>query len=166
MPTLRLQPWPTAIEDRWILSRLARIDAVLSEQIARFEFAQAARSLYDFVYGELCDWYIELVKARLGEEALDSTLRYLLRETLQICHPLLPFVTEELWSYAREPGEGLLAGVVRTLSCPTPRCSTPMAEHGAWSVVIEATQAVARLAQRGGRRAGGVGRRAARGRGL
>jgi valyl-tRNA synthetase len=104
---------PTAIEDRWILSRLARIDHGLAERLDSYDFAHAAFDLYDFVYGDLCDWYIELVKPRLAGEQrvpLSSTLRYVIRETLQIAHPLIPFVTEEAWSYVRQDGEGLLAG--------------------------------------------------------
>jgi valyl-tRNA synthetase len=106
-------PSPTTVEDRWILSRLARFERELGERIDAYDFSRAALALYDFVYGELCDWYIELVKGRIGEPQLAATLRFLLRETLQLAHPILPFVTEELWQYAREPAEGLLAGTVR-----------------------------------------------------
>ena len=106
-------PEPTAVEDRWILSRLARAERDLGEQIERYDFSRLARSLYDFVYGELCDWYIELVKPRLEEPALQATLRFVLRRTLMLAHPIMPFVTEDLWSHLREDGEGLLAGVVR-----------------------------------------------------
>ena len=91
----------------------------LDERLRKFDFAHAAPELYGFVYGELCDWYVELVKPRLGGEdrdALSSTLRFVLRETLAIAHPLIPFVTEEMWSYVRDDGEGLLAGHAR------PRC--------------------------------------------
>ena len=62
-------PAPTAVEDRWILSRLARAERELAPRIERYDFARAAQALYDFVYGELCDWYIELVKARLADAA-------------------------------------------------------------------------------------------------
>ncbi len=106
-------PSPTAVEDRWILSRLARFERELGERIGAYDFARAALALYDFVYGDLCDWYIELVKGRIDEPELRSTLRFLLRETLQLAHPILPFVTEELWRYAREDDEGLLAGMNR-----------------------------------------------------
>jgi valyl-tRNA synthetase len=108
---------PSAIEDRWILSRLTRIDRTLTERLAGYDFSHAALDLYAFVYGELCDWYVELVKPRLGgpdHAQLSSTLRFVLRETLAIAHPLIPFVTEETWSYVREDGEGLLAGHVRS----------------------------------------------------
>jgi valyl-tRNA synthetase len=133
---------PRAIEDRWILSRLARIDRQLDERFRKFDFAHAAGDLYGFVYGELCDWYVELVKPRLGGEdrdALSSTLRFVLRETLAIAHPLIPFVTEEMWSYVRDDGEGLLAGHARA-ALPTSLLD-PEAD-GAIDRVIAATQAV------------------------
>ena len=106
-------PRPSAIEDRWILSRLGRFEQELAERIAAYDFPRLALALYDFVYGELCDWYIELVKPRLGEPDLDATLRHVLRRTLLLAHPVMPFVTEELWRYVREDGEGLLAGMTR-----------------------------------------------------
>jgi valyl-tRNA synthetase len=102
---------PATVEDRWILSRLERARAEVSGRIERYDFAHAAMALYDFIYGELCDWYLELVKPRLREgrdRQLAATLLYALEETLAIAHPLIPFVTEEIHSYV--PGvAGLLA---------------------------------------------------------
>ncbi len=102
------------VEDRWILSRLAAARATVEQHVEAFDFSHAALALYDFVYGELCDWYLELVKPRLYEaegaerEQLDATLLHVLTETLQLAHPVIPFVTEEIWSFV--PGaEGLLA---------------------------------------------------------
>ncbi len=101
-------PRPRTVEDRWILSRLQRITADTAARIEAFDFAKAALGLYDFVYGELCDWYLELIKGRETDEDLSATLLHVLRETLALAHPLIPFVTEELW--AEVPGaEGLLA---------------------------------------------------------
>jgi valyl-tRNA synthetase len=75
-----------------------------------FEFHHAALGLYDFVFGELCDRYIELVKPRLEDEPdVQATLLLVLRETLALAHPVIPFVTEEIWSHVPE-AEGLLAG--------------------------------------------------------
>ena len=87
----------------------------MTRRLEAFDFAHAALGLYDFVYGELCDWYLELVKGRLAGEgddrvAVSSTLLYVLRETLALAHPMIPFVTEEVWSFVRRPDEGLLAG--------------------------------------------------------
>jgi valyl-tRNA synthetase len=136
------EPRPTEIEDRWILSRLLRIDRGLGERLAGYDFAHAALDLYDFIYRELCDWYLELVKPRFqGSERgeLSSTLRFVLRETLAIAHPLIPFVTEEMWSYVREDGEGLLAGHVRP---PLDAALRDPAAEAAIERMIAATQAV------------------------
>jgi valyl-tRNA synthetase len=136
------QARPGAIEDRWILSRLVRIDRQLRDRLDGYDFSHAALDLYDFIYGELCDWYVELVKPRLREDdhtALDSTLRFVLRETLALAHPLIPFVTEEMWAYVRDEGEGLLAGHVRSRLPDT--LLDPDAE-AALARVIEACQAV------------------------
>ncbi len=110
-------PQPRTVEDRWILSRLQAIEADTRARIDGFDFAKAALGLYDFVYGDLCDWYLELVKPRLSDgadagdrAALGATLLHVLRETIATAHPIIPFVTEELWDllgYAE--AEGLLA---------------------------------------------------------
>jgi valyl-tRNA synthetase len=104
------RPEPATLEDRWILSRLARAKERTAAAIEAYEFHHAALGIYDFVYGELCDWYLELIKPRLygeGEPVADVAL-HVLAETVAMAHPLIPFVTEEIWSYL--PGtEGLLA---------------------------------------------------------
>jgi valyl-tRNA synthetase len=134
-------PLPTAVEDRWILSRLERFELELAQRIEAYDFPRAALALYDFVYGELCDWYIELVKSRIEEPKLRATLRFVLRETLQVAHPVMPFVTEELWQYVREPAEGLLAGVVRA---PREDSAIDADAEAALERVIGATQALRR----------------------
>jgi valyl-tRNA synthetase len=109
-PDVRAAPKPAAVEDRWILSRLERARGEIDARLERFDFAHAALALYDFVYGELCDWYLELVKPRLraGEPELQATLLHVLTQTLAIAHPMIPFVTEEIYRYV--PGaSGLLA---------------------------------------------------------
>jgi valyl-tRNA synthetase len=103
-------PRPAAVEDAWILSRLQRAKADTARAIEAFEFHRAALGLYDFVYAELCDWYLEIVKPRLYADDNEDVSRFalgVLAETLAIAHPVIPFVTEEIWSYV--PGaEGLL----------------------------------------------------------
>ncbi len=114
-PAARPEPSPRTLEDRWILSRLEAASAELRARLERFDFAAAALGLYDFVYGELCDWYLELVKPRLYDESggddragLSATLLHVLVETLALAHPVIPFVTEEI--HTRVPGAtGLLA---------------------------------------------------------
>jgi valyl-tRNA synthetase len=129
---------PAAVEDRWILSRLERAKEEIGARIDRYDFAHAALSLYDFVYGELCDWYLELVKPRLraGEAEVAATLLHVLVETLALGHPLIPFVTEEVYGYV--PGvEGLLAGGIKSQAAPV--------DHGAevsLQRMIEAVQAL------------------------
>src|SRR4051794_12353471 len=101
-------PRPQSVEDRWILSRLQRAKADAAKRIGEFDFAKLSLGLYDFVYGELCDWYLELVKGREFDEDLSSTMLEVLRDTLSLAHPMIPFVTEEIWAHL--PGtDGLLA---------------------------------------------------------
>ena len=103
-------PAPATVEDAWILSRLQAAERDVARAIDDFDFHVAALRVYDFVYGELCDWYLELLKPRLYEEdnadAGEFAL-HVLGETLALAHPLIPFVTEEIWSHV--PGaDGLL----------------------------------------------------------
>jgi len=124
------------LEDRWIISRLHHAVAEAHAAVEAFEFHKLALGLYDFVYAELCDWYLELFKARELDEDLSATALYVLRETLALCHPVIPFVTEELWSHV--PGaEGLLAGA----RLPQPGERDAGAE-AAFGKVIEAVTAI------------------------
>jgi len=125
-------PDPRTVEDRWILSRLQAAKTETQARLDGFDFAKVALGLYDYIYGELCDWYLELVKPRLAEDAdpedraaLAATLLHVLRETLAAAHPVIPFVTEELWDLL--PGtEGLLA--TSALPAPDPALADPAAE--------------------------------------
>src|SRR3954468_15952010 len=107
------EPRPETIEDRWILSRLSRAVENITGLLESYQFSRASLELYDVLWGELCDWYIELVKPRLYEEgadkgALSANLLHVLERVLTLLHPIMPFVTEEIWSFL--PGErGLLA---------------------------------------------------------
>jgi valyl-tRNA synthetase len=103
------EPRPQTVADRWILSRLTAARTSFEGHVAAFDFAKAALGLYDFVYGELCDWYLELCKGREYDDDLSATTLYVLRETLQLAHPVIPFVTEELWSHVPGTDEQLLA---------------------------------------------------------
>ncbi|HWH95028.1 MAG TPA: valine--tRNA ligase [Baekduia sp.] len=144
---VRPQARATTVEDRWILSRLAAAQADFAERIGAFDFSKAALGLYDFVYAELCDWYLELIKGREYDEDLSANLLYVLRETIALAHPVIPFVTEELWPHVG--GEGLLAAHV---AAPAPGADArdPEAERDI-ARVIATVQAV-----RSWRDAGGV----------
>jgi valyl-tRNA synthetase len=94
-------PRTAALEDRWLLSRLERTIASVTAKLEAFDFSHAVQEAYAFVYGDLCDWYLEIVKPRLyeGEEDVSATLLYALERVLGLLHPTMPFVTEELWSF-------------------------------------------------------------------
>jgi valyl-tRNA synthetase len=89
------------VEDRWILSRMERTISSVTGKLDAFDFAHAAQEAYAFFWSELCDWYLEIAKPRLyeGEPAVSANLLWLLERTLALLHPLMPFVTEEVWSY-------------------------------------------------------------------
>jgi valyl-tRNA synthetase len=101
---------PLTVEDRWILSRLERARTEIERRIEGYDFSHAALAVYDFVYNDLCDWYLELVKPRLraGEPDVAATLLHVLTETLALAHPMIPFVTEEIWAHVPS-ASGLLA---------------------------------------------------------
>ena len=92
---------PERVEDRWILSRLERTIASVTQKLDSYDFAHAAQEAYAFFWSELCDWYLEIAKPRLyeGEAEVSANLLWVLERTLALLHPLMPFVTEEVWSY-------------------------------------------------------------------
>ena len=94
-------PRPTCVEDRWVLSRLERTIASVTEKLESYDFAHAVQESYSFFWRDLCDWYLEIAKPRLydGEEEVSATLLYTLERVLALLHPTMPFVTEEIWSY-------------------------------------------------------------------
>jgi valyl-tRNA synthetase len=94
-------PRPVAIEDRWLLSRLEATIASVTAKLERYDFAHAAAEAYAFFWSELCDWYLEIVKPRLyeQEEEVSATLLWTLERILALLHPIMPFVSEEIWSY-------------------------------------------------------------------
>jgi valyl-tRNA synthetase len=95
------RPVAERVEDRWILSRLERTIDSVSEKLDAYDFAHAVQEAYAFFWSELCDWYLEITKPRLyeGEAEVSANLLWLLERTLALLHPIMPFVSEEVWSY-------------------------------------------------------------------
>lgn len=96
------EPKVDAVADAWILSRLADLSARVDEGLDAFEFGETARALYDFFWNEFCDWYIELAKPRLAQGGdtrltVQRNLVFVLDQALRLLHPMMPFVTEEIW---------------------------------------------------------------------
>jgi len=94
----------STLEDRWILSRFNRATQDVNDAIASYRFHEAANRIYDFFWGEFCDWYLELIKPRLAESADHETaaqacqnLVALFDAALRLLHPVMPFITEEIW---------------------------------------------------------------------
>ncbi|TEU02162.1 MAG: valine--tRNA ligase [Dehalococcoidia bacterium] len=96
------------LEDRWILSRLNRLVASVESLMSDFQFGEAQRQIHDFIWGEFCDWYIEMSKIRLkggerggesekGERSPTPVLAHVLETSLRLLHPFMPFITEEIW---------------------------------------------------------------------
>jgi valyl-tRNA synthetase len=103
------EPRPVTLEDRWILSRLQRTSEEFSDGLDRCDFSHAVLGLYAFFWSELCDWYLEIVKPRLydGDPDAAANLLYALERVLALAHPVMPFVTEEIWGYLPDR-EGML----------------------------------------------------------
>jgi valyl-tRNA synthetase len=133
MRVAEVEPDPAAtteVEDRWIVSRLERLTASASGLYDSFRFSAATLELYGVFWSELCDWYLELVKPRLYAEddaAVSGVLLWALERTLRLLHPVMPFVTEEIWSlmptkssgaHPAEPGASARRGLLAVADWP------------------------------------------------
>lgn len=102
------------LADKWILTRLNQVIAKVTELFEKFEFGEAGRLLYRFIWDDFCDWYIEMSKETLAgnDEAAKLTTRsilvYVLDQTLRLLHPIMPFVTEEIWQSVPHIGDSLV----------------------------------------------------------
>ncbi len=103
------------LPDRWILSRFNHTVAEVTRHLERYDLGEGARTIYDFVWSELCDWYVEMCKPRLygheGEESRNvaqHVLWYVLKHTMELLHPYMPFITEEIWQHLPHEGETIM----------------------------------------------------------
>jgi valyl-tRNA synthetase len=108
------------LADRWILSRFYRVAQTVSRYLDNYGMGEAAKELYEFIWGDFCDWYIELVKSRLQgvgtspvKQAAQQTLAFVLEGTLKLLHPLMPHVTEEIWHTLTQTGEETCLAIQR-----------------------------------------------------
>ncbi|MBU0616442.1 MAG: class I tRNA ligase family protein, partial [Planctomycetes bacterium] len=127
----QLDPDVLAMEDHWILSRLRACIEEVDRRFERYQLNDAANALYAFFWGEFCDWYVELVKPRLfsrndaGEmvrhddesaQIAQQVLTWVLDQTLRLLHPVMPFVTEELWHRLNEAAPQRGIGQLHTVT--------------------------------------------------
>jgi len=99
--------------DRWILSRYYQVVQQSRNDFETYAFGEAAKGLYEFIWGDFCDWYIELVKSRLQQDAepnskkmAQQTFAFVLEGILKLLHPFMPHITEEIWHTLTQTGDG------------------------------------------------------------
>lgn len=102
----RLEEGETKLEDRWILSRLNRTVSEVTDLMTKYRFNSAVKALYDFIWHDFCDWYVEMVKPRLNlpegdkdRQVAEKVAHLVLNHILRLLHPFAPFVTEEIWNH-------------------------------------------------------------------
>ncbi len=118
-----------ALEDKWILHKYNQLVKEVTDNLDRFELGIAVSKLYDFIWDEFCDWYIELIKPRLYDEDCPTNktaqyvLSYVLSGALELLHPFMPFITEEIWQKLPHDGESIVIAqwpkFSETLNFPT-----------------------------------------------
>lgn len=108
-------PADLALEDKWILHKYNELVKAVTENIDKYELGIAVQKLYDFIWDNFCDWYIEIVKPRLqnhedvaANERAQKVLCYVLRGTMQLLHPFMPFITESIWQALPHEGPSIM----------------------------------------------------------
>lgn len=114
--TLSAEPPATADDiDQWIITRFYEIAAKMGTELDHYDYGEAAKTIRDFIWNEFCDWYIELIKPRLygkiSEESkaqAQAVAAWVLRETCVLLHPIMPFITEEIWQHLPHDGQSII----------------------------------------------------------
>ncbi len=104
-------PDTLTLEDKWILSKLNTLTQAVTDNLEKFELGMAVQKLYDFIWDDFCDWYIELCKNRLQGEDKENVCRvlvYVMTNMLKLLHPFMPFITEEIWQSLPHVGDTLM----------------------------------------------------------
>jgi valyl-tRNA synthetase len=135
---------PSSVEERWILARLDATRAELEADLAAFDFAHAVERLYHLTFDDFCDWYLESIKPRLEEEGVRATAFAALERLLRLLHPVMPHVTEEIWTNL--PGRE-----TRLIVAPWPE---PQPEFAADLHALDEAQTAARIYRRSSVRIG------------
>jgi valyl-tRNA synthetase len=130
---------PSSVEESWILARIDATRAELEADFAAFDFAHAVDRLYHLTFDDFCDWYLESIKPRLGEEDVRATAFAALERLLKLLHPVMPHVTEEIWTNL--PGRK-----TRLIVAPWPEPERWEGEFAA----LESAQTAARIYRRSG----------------
>lgn len=101
--------------DQWIITRFYQIADKMSGELDRYDYGEAAKTIKDFIWNEFCDWYIELIKPRLygkiseeSKKSAQAVAVWVLRETCVLLHPIMPFITEEIWQHLPHDGESII----------------------------------------------------------
>lgn len=101
--------------DQWIITRFFEIAEKMSVELDRYDYGEAAKTIKDFIWNEFCDWYIELIKPRLygrlteeSKKQAQATAAWVLRETCVLLHPIMPFITEEIWQHLPHEGQSII----------------------------------------------------------
>ncbi len=116
----RIEKADLPLDDRWILSRLNRVMASVGSLMEDFQFGEAERQLHDFLWGEFCDWYIEMAKLRLQRSPSPMpVLAHVLETSLRLLHPFMPFITEEIWQSLKGRLKGQWAASIMVSPYPT-----------------------------------------------
>ena len=106
-------PTPSHTVNRWIIGETAKVREAVDDALANYRFNDAAQSLYAFVWGKVCDWYVEFAKPLFDGAHADetrATMRWVLDQCFIMTHPIMPFITEELWSLTGTRGKMLVHG--------------------------------------------------------
>jgi valyl-tRNA synthetase len=139
------------LADRWILGRVNATSREVTAALDEYKFNDAAQALYHFVWHELCDWYIELIKPRLYDESEENapyrratlaTLDYVRDVSLRLLHPISPFITEDIWQSFARTGEAPEALVVAPWPEPQPLLGEFEREKGAMELAFEIISSV------------------------
>ena len=107
-------PEKLALEDKWIVNQFNQVVKEVTDNLEHFEIGIAVQKLYDFLWDELCDWYIEIAKIRLqssdesAAQAARQVLVWVMTGTLQLLHPFMPYITEEIWQSLPHEGESIM----------------------------------------------------------